>query len=217
MNPDSTLVTFFDTETGGIPNKKFPISKSDQQPYIVQLAFQLVEDMGNGRVIQSYAMPINTLGTISTIASAVNGWTTEKLQKYGRPIEEALELFRIAAELSHSIVAHNIEFDADVLDCESYRHFGSSFFNGNNGSTIHEPLTPFNSFCTMKAATDVCKIPPTSRMIASGRGNLYKAPSLNEAHQMICGRPNMDAHDAMGDVIGCRNVYLDLWRRMAKQ
>ena len=59
-------------------------------------------------------------------------------------------------------------------------------------------------FCTMRAMTNVVKIP-------SPRG--YKWPKLSEAYRFLFNRDLEGAHDAMADVRACAEIYFEFHKR----
>jgi DNA polymerase III epsilon subunit-like protein len=116
----------------------------------------------------------------------IHGITQAKAEVLGVPESLALSLFREFMNMSKRIVAHNIKFDGIVM--------GRAFHEHNMENHVPEP------FCTMTAATNVCKLP-------GGYGGSYKWPSLQEAHQVLLGCSFDGAHDAMADVKACARIY----------
>ncbi len=90
------------------------------------------------------------------------------------------------------MVAHNYEYDRDVLKGE-FERLGK----------IPEFMSK-NSFCTKDASTDIVKI-------KSARG--YKWPKLIETYEFLFGEKFEGAHDAMADVRACKRVFLELVKR----
>lgn len=179
----------FDTETTGFLAKAG--KKSPLQPRIVQLGAVLLEN--DGKVRGELNLIIKPDGwTVPVEASNVHGVTTEIAERLGVPVSLALNIFNRWAGFADTLIAHNFEYDDTVLQSEYAR-------------LDKEPeYLKKHSFCTMKATTDVLKIP-------SARG--FKWPKLQEAHKFLFGEEFADAHDAMADVRACARVYFDLMKR----
>ena len=180
------MYLFFDTETTGICNFKAPHT-DPSQPHIVQLAAMLVDPVGNVR--GSMNAIIDPHVEIPEAAANVHGLTTEIVQRYGiRPLD-ALRMFYTFMKRADLLVAHNINFDRKLLRTTFHR-LGA-----------HEQLAAFErcrTFCTMEAMTPVCRLP-------GHRG--YKWPKLAEAYRHLFDEELEGAHDAMIDVMGCKDVF----------
>lgn len=180
----------FDTETTGVINYKLP-KTHPSQPRMVQLGAILFDDSG---VVRG---EINVLikpdgWTIPDDAAAVHGITTEMAEKYGVPVVLALNIFNRFAAMADIVVAHNFDFDDAILKGEFHRiNRDSAFFT-------------CNSFCTMKASTNVVQI-------KGPRG--FKWPKLQETHKFLFGEEFEGAHDAMADVRACKRVFIELKKR----
>ena len=88
------------------------------------------------------------------------------------------------------VVAHNLKFDAQILNIESVL-YGSGQY-------------PFASnYCTMEATTPICKL--------SGKiPGKFKWPKLNEAYKHFFNEELTDAHDALIDCRACARIYRHL-------
>ncbi len=177
----------FDTETTGFFNAKIP--KTDPaQARCVQLGAILFDE--NDIVRGELNVIIKPDGwTVPAAAANVHGITTEIAEKYGIPIAVAMSVFNRFVSLSDTLIAHNFPFDDGILQGEFQRLARDTEF------------TKKKSFCTMKASTDICKIP-------GPRG--VKWPSLMEAHEFFFKEKFEGAHDAMADVRACKRVYQHL-------
>lgn len=144
----------------------------------------------NGRIVKSRQCIIKPDGwTIPTQASDVHGITTDYAEEFGIPISEALRVFIEDYNRSERLIAHNINFDFNVVGAELHR----------SGIKASKYVT--EKVCTMEASTDYCKIP--------GR-NGYKWPQLIELHKKLFDKGFDGAHDAMIDVQACARCYFEL-------
>lgn len=181
---------FFDTETTGKADFTAP-PDAPHQPHLVELGALLVSDQG--RELARLEMLVRPDGwTIPADATRVHGITTERAAREGLPLEEVFAAFLALARSAEKLVAHNLDFDALVMRAAAAR-CGYS----RPPAALAEDWT--RGFCTMRAATQVCRLP--------GRRGDYKWPSLAEAHAHFYGAPHEGAHGALADVIACRRVF----------
>ena len=119
-------VMVFDTETSGlIPRHKAgtPFPPIEAYPYIMQISWT-VYNVLTGKieeVVNEYIAVPNTV-EISPEATKVNGITREVLLAKGVPIVPILEKFFVAYMKCDCIVAHNIQFDSEVVRKEMWRN-----------------------------------------------------------------------------------------------
>lgn len=188
---DGHFYLFFDTETTGVPKDwKAPITSFDNWPRIVQIAWLIYDCRGNQ--IKKNEFVIKPSGfEIPTEASNVHGITTKYAFEAGSAIKDALIKFEQDCEKSKYLIAHNINFDSNVLGAEFLRTFGRN------------PLTKIDQLCTMEASTDFCKIP--------GKKG-YKWPKLSELHIQLFGVNFEDAHNALADVEATAKCYWEMKR-----
>jgi DNA polymerase III epsilon subunit-like protein len=183
---DRPSVLFFDVETTGLN------AKSDR---IVQIAWALTDV--NGITLEEKSYIIYPSGfTIPYQVARINGITKEIAQRKGVKISGVLDEFEIAARKSKLVVAHNITFD-DAFIKEEFSRAGK-----------FHPLFKLDSCCTMRSATELCKLPH------KGKRSGYKWPKLQELHMFLFSAPMKNAHDAMADVDACRRCYYELKKRM---
>src|SRR5215213_12020108 len=186
----SGMNLFFDTETSGLPENRFP-ADHPSQPHIVQIAAILTNEAG--AEISSINFIVKPDGyEIPEHVSRVHGITTEKAHRCGVPIKLALRSFHHLACLATNCIAHNISFDVQMVDIEAAR--------------LGKQIEGKKRFCTMEATRNIVAIPPTSKMVAAGF-NTFKSPKLIESYTHIFGKGFDDAHDALADVRACRDIY----------
>jgi DNA polymerase III epsilon subunit-like protein len=198
-------VLFFDTETTGFYRKALP--KDDQeQVHVVQLAAILTNSMGESiselscmikpfrRKKEGDIYPVK----IAEAASAVHGIDEKKADDLGMPYENVLDIFRHMLSKATLLVAHNIQFDTNVLLCEDARY---SF-------DFQAHLSRCLGYCTMLATAGLVKIP-------SVRGG-YKRPKLSEAYRYFFQKDFDNAHDALSDVRACKEVFFQIFLQKYK-
>lgn len=182
----SNLTLFFDTETTGLLNKSKPLT-DPTQPYLVQLAALLFDETGTE--VASLNTLVKTDGwIIPQVVVNIHGISKEKADMEGKSMLEVLVEFDKLLEQCKLLVAHNMEFDLNILAIAYAR--------------LARPHTFLDKgqFCTMNEATDLCKIPKK-------HGTGYKWPKLTEVHQHFFGMPLADGHNAMNDVRATAAIY----------
>lgn len=185
---------FFDTETTGMVDFKAD-HRSPTQPFLVQLGAILTDDAGKIRGEANLLMEPEGW-TIPPAVQAIHGISDDHCKAFGVKTAAALGLFSRFCGHAKTLVAHNIDFDIAILKSACHRA----------GREFH--LGSLNTFCTMKNATSVVRIP-------SARG--FKWPNLQEAHQHFFGKGFDGAHDAMEDVRACMRVYFALQKPKAAE
>ena len=189
------MFLIFDTETTGLPKiDNAPLTDFDNWPRMVQLAWQVHDDQG--RFVENHNYLVQPEGfEIPIVAKMVHGISTEHAKKYGKPLNEVLDLFMQSAAKAKYLVGHNIKFDLNVLGCEFLR------------SGRENPLRRWQIIdtCTEKTA-DFCQLP-------GGKNGKFKFPKLEEIHQILFGEKFDSAHNASADVEATARVFLELVRR----
>ncbi|MFV0290515.1 MAG: DNA polymerase III subunit alpha [Mangrovibacterium sp.] len=185
------MFLIFDTETTGLPkNWKASIDDTDNWPRMVQLAWQMHDEVGNfiaakNHVIypEGYIIPDEVV--------KVHGITTQKAIEIGIPLKEALADFMGDVRQSRFIVGHNVTFDVNVVGCELVRMGMSEdlskhpFIDSMDGSKI---------YCDLK------------------KNGQLKNPSLTELHIRLFGVRFEEAHNAAADVEATSRCFLELIR-----
>lgn len=192
-------ILYFDTETTGLPNAKFPLN-DPQQPHITQLGFILEVNGIDAVQVDTFIRPDETWrihedsGTVvGKIASELTGITAEMLWDMGIPLADALEMFIIAAENANLLTCHNNAFDNKLLAIQYARL--------RPDSQPRDVLCGKPSLCTMKTATPICKIRKKDGKV----GN--KWPKLEEAIEFFYGEKLEGAHSAIVDIKATRRLF----------
>lgn len=197
----------FDTEGTGLFQYKYPKDYPDEelrgkpypadapgQPRLASLAILYVnEALEIEREYHVFIRPDVNDYTMTEGAQKAHGLTVEFLNEHGIPVTEALTEFQSAIDDGRIMVAHNSQHDMKQLRGELRRAGMADRFEDSP------------NICTMRAMTNVCKIPPVG-----GRGS-YKWPALSEALLFI-GSENLGDHSAINDAKGA----LELLRYMKR-
>lgn len=186
------MYLFFDTETTGLPKRwNAPVTDVDNWPRLVQLAWILCD--AQGQVVESRDALIRPEGfTIPAEVSRLHGITTAMALEKGLPLQEVLEEFSGKIDAAQALVGHNIDFDECIV--------GAEFERLRMMTTLF--LKP--KYCTMKSATNYCKLP--------GKKG-FKSPRLAELHQQLFGTGFEHAHNALADVEATVRCFWELKKR----
>jgi DNA polymerase-3 subunit alpha len=189
------MFLIFDTETTGLPLlKNAPLTNFDNWPRMVQIAWQLHDELGNFVEAQNhivrpegFEIPIN--------AQMVHGISTKYALEHGEALTDVLNLFLEAAKKAKYLVGHNINFDLSIVGCEFLRDRGEN------------PLPNWKivDTCTEKTA-EFCQFP------GGGHGR-FKLPKLIDFHKLLFGEDFSSAHNACADVEATARVFLECVRR----
>lgn len=124
-----------------------------------------------------------------------HGFTMEKLTREGIPVAEALQVFAEYCEHADMFVAHNINFDYNVIRAEMHR-IGLRVKNRKFRS----------KFCTMNFMAPICRF-----TYKTGGG--IKPPNLSELYRYLFKRDMIGNHNAMMDTEALRQIFFELVNR----
>lgn len=188
------MYLFVDTETTGkILDWKAKPSKSTLTnfPRIVQLAFIACNEKGQEYL--RFSQLIRPDGfEIPAEATKIHGISTAQALEEGIELSKALSTFLAEVSKCKYLVAHNIAFDYPVLVSECIRA---------NLKGSGEKIT---QICTMQSSINFCELPNQYGYSS------YKYPKLEELHEKLFGYVFEGSHDALNDVVACKNSFFEL-------
>ena len=210
-------VLVFDVETTGLIPKQvrgalnpIPITK---YPYIIQIAFVLY-DMIDQQTVYTFDsfVKIPDLVAIPEKVVELTGIRKINCQMRGRPILDCLILFAEAYKMADCIVAHNLEFDQEMVTIEVERNRAEILWRAPHVTTLfqpfHEKVRNLEKYCTMKHGTPICNLVTVSDNGAPPR---QKWPKLSELYEHLFDGEKVDGlHNAMVDVKTCLKCYLKM-------
>jgi DNA polymerase-3 subunit alpha len=187
------MYLIYDTETTGLPkNFSAPVSDSENWPRLVQIAWQLHNDMGELIEVKNFIVRPEGF-TIPYNAEKIHGISTKRALDQGVDLSMVLEEFNKAIAKSKYIVGHNIVFDINIMGAEFYR------------TQIETSLMSEKTIDTKEEGTDFCAI-------TGGRGGKFKWPTLTELHTKLFSEGFNEAHNASADVEATTRCFLELIR-----
>jgi DNA polymerase III epsilon subunit-like protein len=155
----------FDTETTGLPKFKEPaLNAKDNWPHIVSISWVIL-DTDTNQIVTRKSFIVKPDGWIIPPESTeIHKISTQAANMIGTPLREVISKF--LNETYNKLVAHNMEFDYNVLINAIVWDLGM----------VPETILRMPALCTMKLSKNICKIP-----YATGYG--YKSPKLSELYE----------------------------------
>jgi DNA polymerase-3 subunit epsilon len=192
-----TRLLFFGTEATGLPPDDLSsFSDTDKFPRLVQLSFLLFDQ--SQKLIKSGNFIIKPIGfTIPSETTKIHGITQKKAISEGVSVFHALGEFMSAVIQSDYIIAHNLNFDFNIIGSEAVR---AGFERQYNRIFLYK-----EKVCTMQTTTNLLKI-PRSKV----NGSNYKYPNLSELYFHLFGSFFEKAHNALYVTQACAECFFKL-------
>lgn len=198
----------YDTETTGFPIFKEP-SEGPNQPHIVELAALLYDD--SGHLIDKMHRIVRPDGwVIPDEAAEIHKITTERAMDEGVPEHEVIAEFHALQQRADLRAAHNETFDQRIMRI-GFKRFGDGrptylVMTQEEKDAVAEAFKLRPAYCTAKASTKACNLPPTEKMIAKNM-RFPKTPTMAEAYFHYTQEKLEGAHNALVDALACARVY----------
>jgi DNA polymerase-3 subunit epsilon len=210
------IVFVLDTETSGLPvTTVINDTTISSWPYIVQFTY-IMYDTETNTILKTSDNIINIPNTIvlSPANIAIHGITRNIMDASGRPIGDVLtefltDLEGVGVEI---LVAHNLEFDRNMIIAEIYRHNSNNANNANtNTSVINSQsvikLRYMNSYCTMKRTLNLSTFKRTNPITGK---EYVKYLKLSELYNILFNINPTNMHNALHDVIATLRCFIKL-------
>jgi len=143
---------------------------------------------------------------IQPLITEITGITRGMCDTQGVPIETALREFYEEYLRCDLIVAHNIEFDSEMIRIEIMRNSGLE----TTGCPLIKTLFSLNNskptYCTMIHGRGLCNI---QRTAASGR-MWVKPPRLEELYEKLFDKKPRNLHNALVDTYVCLRCFVKM-------
>lgn len=191
----------FDTETTSRVDRSKPVSHP-VQPDLVQLGMILVDtDTWKTKSEMCVLVQLRENVSIEPGAQAVHNISAEECQDYGVDPSTAALLFSNLYHQADVLVAHNLDFDASVMETALYRsnNLDNNSVEEESRQLFYNDVDGRQCICTMKSSTNVLKL--------RGRKS-YKWPKLEEAYEYVTGGEKLEGgHNALVDCSACLAVF----------
>lgn len=187
---------FFDTETTGLPTDRTPARKTaGVWPNPVSIAWILANEYGV--VLHSEYHIIKPKNwKIPAESTSIHNISHEFAIMYGAELTEVIDRFMWYVCESDVIIAHNLNFDTNVINNVLKWHLGRTLMLEDYKKRM---------FCTMINARTIVGLP------GKGAGK-FKAPKLSEMYSELFGRPpSMTLHNAMTDTQILYECFYKIW------
>ena len=197
-----TVILVLDLETTGLAKDyKDSFDNVDNWPYIVQISYQILSGYDNDMLKEAdYILrPENFVIPESSIL--LHGITNDIANEKGWDRKDFYKYFVEQLKAVHYIVAHNADFDVNVLKCELLRYTEMTV------TEINSLFSGIHIICTMKASVDLCKI------LRNSNSSEYKYPKLNELYNHLFGKGYENPHNSLFDVRATTECFLELSKK----
>jgi DNA polymerase-3 subunit epsilon len=210
MSSTITRVLVFDTETNGLLPKRDPATKLpiiNEYPYILQLSF-IVYNVKTHAIEQTFNnyIKVNNDVVINDKITEITGITKDTCDKKGIPIVNALYEFYHAYMSCDRVIAHNLNFDKNMIELEILRNYECLRTIPDSPFLFNDMFNSVNNvdtYCTMQKTRKFCNI-----TINGKYGPYTKAPRMCELHDKLFNFVPENLHDAMVDTMTCLKCYL---------
>lgn len=192
----SKKIMFLDTETTGLPitlgfDRYYSYKELDKytNSRIVEVAYVITDDTCNFiKEFQTLIKPQDY--TINN--SNIHGITNEQALNEGIPIQEFIKFFKNDLLDIDLIVAHNLNFDIQILLTELFRQ--------QEGDVINK-IIKTNKKCTMKLGKRLNIVPEKG----------WKYPKLQELYdKFFPSEERVQNHRALDDTMMCMKCYFKM-------
>lgn len=195
------LITVFDVETSGLPPRvskyrRYPDPKTEYLSYndarVIELAYTMYaydESTDTKELVRSVSCLVNPNGAFEIQNTWIHGITHATCAAHGSPIKDILLFFIHDVARSDKLIAHNIEFDLNIVLAECYRC-----------GIDPQPILNVVKRCTMKSAMRIM--------------GYDRFPKLVDLYNNLCSAsgPWKQTHRALDDTERCADVYFQLHR-----
>lgn len=191
------MLLFFDTETTGLPKRwNTPASVAPSNyPDIVSIAWILTDRMGTV-ISKAYHLVRPIDWVISPEVTAIHKISHAMAETYGLPLDDVMRRFMFDVERADMLVAHNIQFDQNVINNALRWRLNQTRMLEHTGKRL---------FCTMKNARMVVGLP--GRFPGS-----IKMPKLSEMYTKLFGSEPVDLHNAEKDTEFMMKCFFEIWK-----
>jgi DNA polymerase III subunit epsilon len=197
-------VIVFDTETTGLPKHRNAVptySNLADWPYIVQFSYICYEtDSGEIVAMKDYIIRLPDNVTITEDSTRIHGITQEMMLEKGVGIQEVFDDFMDLMSTADLCVAHNMDFDKNMLFVEFYRLSQTT----ENMFYIDSLVSCRKFYCTMQEGLYVCNIKAYTKM---EKKEYIKFPTLLELYIHLFKETPTGLHNALNDVVACARCF----------
>ena len=209
-------IIIFDTETTGLPkSRQSLVTDTEEWPHIVQFSY-IIYDLTTNQieVVSDHIIKLEEDIDIPEESSKIHGITKEISNEKGVSIKEVIDRFIVDLSDCELLIAHNLEFDLNVLIVELIRMNRYAELLEDNVSidlnnSAYEKITNIKKYCTMKETEKKCNIKAVSKT-----GKEYtKYPTLGELHYYLFKLYPKNLHNSLNDILICLRCFYMLQKK----
>jgi len=209
VQPNMSLILVYDVETTGLLPK---VGSPEPNPHVIQLSF-ILYNVDKQNIVEShnYYIRVGPSVIITPKITELTGISREMCDTKGIPIEEALIHFARLYQLAYIIVAHNRQFDSQMLKIEMERHRDHPLIrNMVLFDPVADKITSTLHVCTMMSSVKLCNI----MVEKPGQKPYAKWPTLLELHRHLFGTTPANLHNAIVDVLVCLRCFVNMYYKI---
>jgi len=203
-------ILILDTETTGLPkSRNSSIFDQDNWPYIVQFSYIIYElDTHTIEKMADHIIKLPDGIDIPEVCVSIHGISNEISRQRGVDIVGVLPEFILDMESCELIIAHNMEFDMNIIMAEMVRVKQSVPADSPVYAILckqieHRQTKTSKLYCTMQDSIHLCNI-----LVPGKFGKPYKKfPTLEELHKYLFGYNPKKLHNALNDVVVCFRCF----------
>ena len=202
-------ILIVDTETTGLSKAKMITEKTlHLWPHIVQFSYVIYNKETNTLLkTVDHIVKVPDSIVISEENSNIHGITDTISKTSGQNIESVLSEFMEDYNNADIVVAHNMEFDFNIIKVEFMRQI----YNDKTSISEKEELTQkLNCLkgskklcCTMQESVELCNI----KALTKAGKEYVKFPSLSELHKHLFNVVPKKLHNSLNDVLICLRCF----------
>ena len=209
-------IIILDTETTGLPKcRQSLVTDTEEWPHIVQFSYIIYDlSTNNLEVVSDDIIKLAADIDIPEESINIHHITKEISNERGVSIKEVIDQFIKNITGCQLLVAHNLEFDMNILIVELIRMNRSAELLEDDlaidlNNSAYEKITNIKKYCTMKETEKKCNIKAVSKT-----GKEYtKYPTLGELHYYLFRSYPKNLHNSLNDILICLRCYYMLQQK----
>ena len=203
------IIITFDTETTGLPKIKMITEKTlHLWPHIVQFSYVIYDNETN-TVLKTvdHIIKVPDHIVISEENSNIHGITDTMSKTSGIDINNVLCEFMNDYNNADIVVAHNMEFDFNIIKVEFMRQIYKDKQTVSEKEKFTQNLNCLKASkklcCTMQESINICNI----KALTKAGKEYIKFPSLTELHKHLFSVVPKKLHNSLNDVLICLRCF----------